>query len=41
MEDNENLVQEEKTQAYYLYSHNQLKVLLIKDLEAVLPYSSL
>jgi hypothetical protein len=41
MEDNENLVQEEKTKAYYLYSNNQFKELLNKDLEALLPYSSL
>jgi hypothetical protein len=41
MEDNENLVQEEKTKAYYLYSNNQFKELLNKDLEALLPYASL
>jgi hypothetical protein len=41
MDDNESLIQDEKTKAYYLYSNNQFKELLYKDLEALLPHASL
>lgn len=41
MEDGENIVQDEKSKAYYIYSNNQMKELLYKDLESLVPYASL